>query len=73
MIRFDCSDSQVGGAGVEGAGWMFGCFGADLGSHLGIYGDGAASLPHRFENFGRLAAVAVIFKNFVLSLRITVL
>lgn len=52
---------------------MFGCFGADLGSHLGIYGDGAASLPHRFENFGRLAAVAVIFKNFVLSLRITVL
>lgn len=32
---------------------------------IGIYGDGAAFLPHRIENFGRLAVVAVIFENFV--------
>ena len=71
-IRFARSDSSAVG-GVEGTGWMFGRFGADVGSHLGIYGDGAASLPHRIENFGRLAVVAVIIKKFVLRLRITVL
>ncbi len=70
-IRFARSDSSVA-VGV-GGGWMFGRFGADLCSHLGIYGDGAASLPHRIENFGRLAVVAVIIKKFVLRLRITVL
>jgi hypothetical protein len=69
--RFDCFDSCAVG-GVEGAGWMFGHFGAGVGSHLGICGDGAASLPHRIEHFGRLAVVAVIIKNnFVLRLRIT--
>jgi hypothetical protein len=73
-IRFARSDSSaVVAFGVEDAGWMFGRFGADLCSHLGIYGDGAASLPHRIENFARLAVVAVIMKKFVLGLRITVL
>lgn len=70
-IRFARSDSSAV-VGV-GAGWMFGRFGADLCSHLGIYGDGATSLPHRIESFGRLAVVAVIMKKFVLGLRITVL
>ena len=72
-IRFARSDSSAVVAVGVGGGWMFGRFGADLCSHLGIYGDGAASLPHRIENFGRLAVVAVIIKKFVLRLRIIVL
>ena len=72
-IRFARSDSSAVVAVDVGAGWMFGRFGADLCSHLGIYGDGATSLPHRIESFGRLAVVAVIMKKFVLGLRITVL
>ena len=59
-IRFARSDSSAV-VGIEGTGWMFGGFGADLCSQLDIYGDGAASLPHRIEHFGRLAVVAVIF------------
>lgn len=73
VVRIWFARSDFFAVGVEGTGWMFGRFEADLCSQLGIYGDGAAYLLHRIENFGRLAVAAVIIMKVVLALRIAVL
>jgi len=52
VVRIRCALYDSSAVTVGGAGWMFGCFKADLCYHLGIYGDGSASLPHRIGKFG---------------------